>query len=1212
MSRSDLNSGPTNLPNATDPTRQGEEGEFMEASSRNGCAIGLLLKFALLVMIVLASSAPCVAQTTHGAIFGVVADTAGGVVTNATVVLTNLDTAATRNAVSNQAGLYRFVNVPPARYRIDLDVAGFKHFTRSPIALEVQSTIQVDLTLQVGSRAETVNVTDETPLLQPATSDLGQVVDERKTDELPLNGRNPMSLAALVPSVIPQGKSSQTPTGTNPFGWGNYQIGGGMAGQSLTYLDGSPVNAAYSNLTALIPTQDSLQEFKVQTNTLPPEYGGLAGGVINFTTKFGANTPHGNAWEYLRNKVLNANTYYGKQEGLARPAFTQNQFGFNLGGPIYIPHIYNGHDKAFFFVNWEGFRLRQGETWAETVPTLQEREGDFSAISNTIYNPLTTCGDVSITNALSPACTAGQSQYDRTAFTDNKIPIGQRNQTALDLLKYYPKPNVTGAAVGATNYITNSSAGGNNDELVTHIDYNPSEKQHLSGRYTYWTNSNLPVDPNKNGICDGACAETFNTHNFVFSDTYAFSPTTMLDARVSYQRFTYMRTPETLGFDLTTIDQPSSLNNSAQYKAVPEFCLSGYDTAGVYCSQGQGSYITDYNDNDRIAGDLTKFFGNHNLKFGSEYRLATFNYVQNNVGAGFYYFDSTYSSANASTGGGGDAVASLLLGYPTYAYILNTNATAASQHYPALFANDDWRVAKRLTLNIGFRWEHTGPYIERHNRLSYFDKDGVSSTLSSAGLDYPGTVKLVNSDGYNYRTGFKPNWTEFSPRIGFAYLLNSKTVLQGGYGIFWLPGDVSNQIGPNSDAINSTYTGMSVTGGNTIPINNISNPYPGGLIQAAGRSSTFVNSTLLGGEVNEDDPNNPYAYAQQWNVGIQREVAKDLLINLSYAAAKGTHLPLYNRAIDQLPDSDLSKGSALLDSVTNPFYGTINSSQSVGTKNVTAGQLLRPYPQFNGVFMNAAGWGDSSYNSLQLKVEKRFSSQASILLAYTHAKLISDTDTLTSWLESSTGGAGGGSQDANNLRGERALSSNDVADRLVVSYILDLPFGRGKRFLAGASGPVNQLLGGWGVTGTTALQGGFPLSFTTSQNNSHSFNNSERPNVTSGCRKSISGSAQARLGKWFNTSCFTQPDAYTFGNESREDPNLRAAGVANWDLSAYKTFPFTANGKANLQFRVEAFNVFNRVQFGYPGETQGNSNFGVVSSVNNLPRLVQFALRLGF
>lgn len=1165
--------------------------------------------FQLLVLaLVLLIPVFCGAQTTYGTIFGTVTDKTGDVIAGAAVELINIDTADTRNEVSNAQGLYRFVNIPPARYRIECNMPGFQRMVRSPLVLQVDSSIEVNLPLEIGSASETVRVTTETPLLQTGTSSLGQVIDERETDELPLNGRNPMSLAALVPSVVPQGGSSQTPTGSNPFGWGNYQIGGGIANQSVTYLDGSPVNNSYDNLTALVPTQDSLQEFKVLTNVLPPEYGGLAGGVISFTTKSGTNQLHGNAWEYLRNKVLDANTYFGNLAGLSRPPFTQNQFGYNLGGPIYIPHLYDGHDKAFFFANWEGFRLRQGTTYTESVPTVAERGGDFSAISSTIYDPLTTCGD---TDVRSPACGLGQSQYDRTAFTYNKIPQNRLNPTTLALLKYYPLPNANGTGL-TNNYITNSSAGGNNDELVAHIDYNLSAKQHISGRYTYWTNYNLPVDPNSNGICDGSCAENFHTNNVVLADTYAFSPTTILDARLTYQRFVYLRTPTTLGFDLTSIDQPAQLNNEAQYKAVPEFCLNGYDTAGIYCSQGQGSYIADYNDNDRIAATLTKFLGTHTLTLGGEYRRNTFNFVQNNVGAGFYYFDQGYTSSNAVTGTGGDAMASFLLGFPDYGYILNANATAAAELYPALYANDDWHATRRLTLNLGLRWEHTSPFTERHNRISYFDANAVDPTLSAAGFTTRGTVRLVDSDGYGYRSAIKPDWAEYSPRIGASFLIAQKTVVQGGYGIFWLPGDVSNQIAPNSDEVNAYYTGMIIASGSTIPINSISNPFPSGIISAPGRSTAFVNSTLLGGAVSEDDPANPYAYAQQWNFGIQHQIATGLLVNLGYAGAKGTHLPIYNLPADQLPDADLAMGNQLVTQVANPYYGVINSAQAVGAQTVTAGQLLRPYPQYNGVALNAEGWGDSSYNSLQLKVQKRFTQGASILLAYTHAKLISNTDTLTSWLEPSVGGAGGSIQDANNLRGERALSSNDVPNRLVVSYILDLPFGHNKRFLSSASGPLNEVVGGWGVSGMTTLESGFPLSFTTSENLTKSFNNTSRPDVVAGCQKSVAGSAQSRLNEWFNTSCFTQPAAFTFGDESREDSTLRAAGVADWDLSAYKTFPFRKESAANLQFRTEVFNLFNRTQFGYPGQTQGTSSFGVINSQINLPRLVQFALRLGF
>src|SRR6185312_13014146 len=332
------------------------------------------------------------AQTTFGSIVGNVIDASGSAVPNTDVTLTNLGTNEKRTGTTNGDGLYQFVNLPPGQYSVGIEKPGFKRIVRSPVTVQTQTTIKIDLALEIGDVSQTVEVTAQTPLLQPESSSLGQVVDERKTTELPLNGRNPLNLVALVPSVVPQGQSMQNPNGANVFGWGNYQIGGGMANQSMVWLDGSPVNASYANLTALIPTQDSLQEFKVQTNNLSPEYGRFAGGVVNFTTKSGTNELHGSAWEFLRNKVLNANDFFNNSAGVGRPAFTQNQFGFNVGGPVYIPKVYDGRNKTFFFVDYEGFRLRQGQSFKETVPTAAERSGDLSALGVNVYDPLTTCG----------------------------------------------------------------------------------------------------------------------------------------------------------------------------------------------------------------------------------------------------------------------------------------------------------------------------------------------------------------------------------------------------------------------------------------------------------------------------------------------------------------------------------------------------------------------------------------------------------------------------------------------------------------------------------------------------------------------------------------------------------------------------------------------------------------------------------------------------
>src|SRR3954447_8946518 len=423
-------------------------------------------------------------QTTFGSIVGTIADPSGAPIADAQVTITNLATNETRNAPTNNDGLYQFVNLTPGNYRVQIEKQGFTKAAREPVTVAVQSTARIDVALAVGDVTQTVEVRAETPLIQAEASSLGTVVDQRQVNELPLNGRNPMSLAALSPSVVPQGQSGSTPTGTNPFAWGNYQIGGGVANQSQVYLDGAPVNGAYLNITAMIPTQDSLQEFKVQTNSLSPEFGRFAGGVINFTTKSGSNQVHGGAWEFLRNRELNANTFFNNSAGIPRPAFTQNQFGFNLGGPVYIPKLYDGRDKTFFFVNWEGFRLRQGQSFTETVPTQVQRTGNLSSLGVPIYDPLTTCGA-----AGAPACAGGQALYNRTAFPGRIIPASRMNPTARRMMNLYPLPNTVGTGNNLNNFVTNASVGGNNNETVVRLDQNIGQNQHLFARYSYWGKS---------------------------------------------------------------------------------------------------------------------------------------------------------------------------------------------------------------------------------------------------------------------------------------------------------------------------------------------------------------------------------------------------------------------------------------------------------------------------------------------------------------------------------------------------------------------------------------------------------------------------------------------------------------------------------------------------------------------------------------------------
>ena len=1192
------------------------------------------------VAVCLATGPQVSAQTTFGSVVGNVTDASGSPIPNTQVTLTNLGTNEKRTETTNDEGLYQFVNVLPAGYSVAVEKSGFKRIVRSPVTVQTGTASKIDLALQVGDVTQTVEVTAQTPLLTPESSSLGQVIDERKTVELPLNGRNPMNLVALVPSVVPQGGAMQNPNGQNPFAWGNYQIGGGQSNQSMTWLDGSPVNGSYINITALIPTQDSLQEFKVATNNLPPEYGRFAGGVVNFTTKSGSNDLHGTAWEYLRNKQLDANDFFSNLNGTPRGAFTQNQFGFNLGGPVIIPKLYNGKNKTFFFVDYEGFRLRQGASYTETVPTTDERNGNLKALAASqgvnIYDPLTTCAPAG-TPGYPRVCNPGEATGSRLQFANNMIPTNRINPTSNILLGLYPAPNAPGSATGTGNWVGNGSQGGNQNQTVVHIDQNVSDKQHITARYSYWGNLNLPTDPFGNGVCKDRCTEVFNTNNFVLGDTYSFNPTTIMEVRLSYQRFSYDRTPSSLGYDLTQLGWPASLNTQAFAQTLPLPVINGFDNESTFSSQGAGSVIIDRNDNYRAAGTLTKISGNHTLKFGAEFLRLTHNYAQTNVPTGYFNFNPDLTAANANNiGGSGLGLATFLLGYPSGNpnYPSTTSAgnpalVAAQQLYPAVFANDDWHVTPKLTINMGVRWEHSGPWTERYNRISYFDPLQQNAALAAMGVVAPGNVGLVNTPGDTYRSSILPKWNQFAPRTGVAYQITPKTVFHAGYGIFWLPNDVAWDTSPNNDPINAyntpvlesifngvpaCYTQGTCTSSSAVAGNGaytIRNPFPGGIVQPPGRNANYAQS-LLGNSVTENQLGNPYGYAQQWNADIQQQLGNGFLIDVAYGGAKGTHLPINSPQVNQLGDQYLSLGNSLLDNVQNPYYGVINTTgSSLSQATVTRNQLLRPFPQYNGVNYAGEGIGNSTYESLQVKAEKRFSGGNSILVAYTHAKLLSDTDTVTGWLEA--GGNPGGQQDWNNLKLDKSLASFDTPDRMVVSYILDIPVGKGRRYLANANGLTNAALGGWGVQGVTTLQSGFPLHLTTNSNNSNSpGSGSQRPNTVSGCDSSTSGSAQSRLGGWFNTNCFTQPDAFTFGDESRTDPNLRSAGIAQWDFSAFKSFAIAPEGRANLQFRAEFFNIFNRVQFGYPGQSLGDSKFGQVNTQQNLPRLVQFALRLSF
>jgi hypothetical protein len=1208
----------------------------------------LVLSLTLLALVV---SPSLQGQSTYGSVAGAVTDPSGAAIADAQVTLTNVGTQEARKQPSGSEGLFQFVNVIPGQYRMDVEKAGFKHFTRQPVVVEVQQVVRIDVPLSIGELSQTVEVNAETPLLQTETSSLGQVVEQRKANELPLNGRNIFNLITISPAAVAQGGSGGTPVSQNPFSWGNYQVGGSFANQSAEYLDGQPLNIGYINLPILIPTQDSVGEFKVQYNNLGADWGKFSGGVVNLSTKSGTNSFHGEAHEYLRNKALNSNDYFLKNEqlsnGLANepPPYVQNQYGFSFGGPVI-------KDKTFFFVNWEQFRLRTGSVVTTTVPLTAFRNGDFSALltgSNPVqlYDPFT----VTATGA-------------RTPYVNNQIPITEFSKAGTTLWDKYFVPPTSPNAI-TDNFTTASSSGGNTNEFVARVDQNISSTTRIFGRFTYFGLLDLPTNPFGTGLCLDRCAEDYHTKALAIDINHSFTPTTIFDINIAGSRFVYARAPILAGYDLTQLGWPASYNNVASAIRTPP--TPAFPFAGdVGKSQGN-SAIGDHNTQYNITPALTMIRGKHTIQVGGQYELGLDNYFQTNIASGAFAFSGSWTRQNAvdPASGPGFAFADFLLGLSQNqgSFVNQTEGvaqvpaqTAGKQAYRALYVNDNWRVTNKLTLNLGLRYELQGPWSERYNRLTYWDPNAANATVTGCngtpGSPCLGDALLVNTGRNSSENNLPLDKKEFSPRVGFAYSIDSKTVFRGGYGVFWIPNYVSFGLNPDNDVVSLATTPFTATidGGLTpvstldgsncvLPVgSNFSSftcaqqgPFTAGtILQPPGRTgntSAFVaasGSPTLAPYLNPKE-----GYVQQWNINIQRELPLGFFADVAYAGSHGVHLQQYSTHINQIGQSFINQAAtqaaagqpvSIAQTVPNPLAGSANAT--IGAPTIVAGQLVRPYPQYTDV--NLAGFGccGSTYNSLQVSVTRRFQGGGTLLAAYTNAKLLSNTDTLTSWLENGTTGGVGQVQNWNNLAGERSLSSQDVSQRLIFSYVLDLPFGHGKRFLGNVSGVTSKLVSGWGIDGITTFQRGFPLKIaygggaTTLEGLNLGVSN-VRPNVISGCNTHTQGSGlSGRLNQWFNVNCFAAPPAYGFGTESRVDASLRADGQENFDFAVFKKT--TIAERVGLEFRTEFFNLFNHPQFGFPGQnfipgaTSAQSGFGVVSSQANNPRLIQFALKLVF
>ena len=1169
-------------------------------------------RLALVVSCIVLVSLPIWGQTFYGAIAGSVNDASNAAIGGATVALINNGTGDRRTVTTATDGGFRFVNLVPGSYRIEIEQPGFKRYTRSQITVEVESTVRVDVAMQVGDVTQAVEVTADAPLMQTESASLSQIVTARAVQEIPLNGRNVLNLVALVPGVVPQGSSEGSLTGKNVFAAGNYQIGGGTANQSATYLDGVPVNDTYGNIIALVPSQDAVSEFRVQTNSNTAEYGRYTGGVVNMASKAGSNDFHGSSYEFLRNKVLNANNFFANKTGTGRAPFVQNQFGTSIGGPV-------KKDKVFFFFGYEGYRQRQGNLFLLSVPTADILKGDYSNFRGTngavvpIYDPLTTCGQLN--NA---ACTS--TTVLRQQFPGNIIPANRINPVAQKFLNFpiYAKPTIDGDPfTHLNNFAKNASTGGDNDQLNFRGDWNISANQRAFARYTRWKSSNLPVDVygNKQRNGDPYSPEAFTTDQAVLTDTFTLTSSTILDVRLGFMRWFYQRTPGNLGIPIS-----STFGLPAYYDQIP--AKDGVDGVTTIPGMATGyntistGFLAARDNSFSITPTLTKIAGRHTLKFGAELRRQDINYFQNNNPTGSFSFDNLFTAQNPTTPGAtGNAFASFLLGLPNNSSNTQTSPfTAGSLRYQGYFINDTFQATSRLNLTLGLRWEIPGVYTERFDRLVNFDAYAVNPVLSSVNFNGTGPVKgaftLVNTKDHPER-GLRPEkYGLFAPRVGIAYRLNDKTVIRMGGGIFYIPANVKFEEGPYGNVVNYLTQGMVATINNNLtPINTLSDPYPGGFSAPPGRNDSYQR-LLLGSSNRAPVRNRAYGYTEQWNFTLQRQIGQGLALEAAYAASHGVHLPQGGLQLDALPDQYVGLGAQLNTLVDNPFFGLIPNG-AMSQRQVARGLLLLPFPQYSSLPDPGGYVGNSIYHSLQVKAEKRFASGGTLLGAYTFSKIISDTETLTTWLDTPNGVSG--IQNWNNFKAERALSSFDSRQRLTLSYVVDLPMGKNHRFLSGATGLLDRLVSGWGINGVSTFQKGFPLGFTATPNSLGTFNMGLRPNVVPGCTARLEGSAQSRINKWFDTSCFTVPAPFTFGSAGRSDPSVRGPGIANYNFALFKRTKI--NERFNLEFRGEIFNLFNRVQFGQPNRTattSATSTFGQITSQLNDPRLVQFALRLRY
>jgi hypothetical protein len=1130
------------------------------------------------VVFALAGIAGLSAQTFLGSLRGAVRDTQG-VIPGAEVILINEDTNAERSAMTNEVGEYAFSSAQPGPYTVRVSLPGFKTEERSGFRIGTQQSLVLDFVLDVGGISEQITVTGEAPLIDRATASVATTMTAAQLTAIPLFGRNTFYTAIATPGVIQSG-DPQFVRYQDQSGSSLLSLGGGPRRGNSYMIEGVSITD-FINRASWVPSTEAVEDMRVQLKTYDAEMGRAAGGVFNVTAKSGSNAWHGSALFMNKPGWGTGQLFFAKRAGTPNPPQYYYSWAGSIGGPI-------NTDKTFFWFSKDDYKQKSTRNNVLTFPTLRERTGDFSQSGITIYDPLTTRPNPSGTG------------FIRDPFPGNIIPADRLNSIARAMLAQMPTPqsgrSFTGSAI---------LDDGPQDQETLKVDHRWSARWTTTAMYghqytqepgsAFWgPHGTIPADPSGTTL--------FRTVHF-FSTNQVIVPnnTTAIAVRYGYNRFDNDGTNYPGSFAASSLGYPSDLTSVLADGAFPSITMNGYSNIGH-----GGRNITNHVGQTANAS-VSKFMGKHSVKFGVDYRRIEAQTIPPNNGSfGFSQAFTQGPNPNAASSAAGDSFASFLLGYPATGNVdVATPGTYYTNYYSA-FVQDDFRMSSKLTVNAGLRYEYEPGIGAAGDRFTVgFDHD-AAFPVQAPGMTLKGGLMYAGVDGYPTRQGKPLNHA--APRVGFAYSATDKTVIRGGYGLYWVPpiSDTGeSSIGARGYSASTTF--LSSTDGGLTPVGTLSNPFPAGITPPQGNSLGLA--TGAGSVIDFVDQNSKPGYVQQYSFDWQRELPGGMALAFGYMGSRSERLSMGGTSdttvnINQLDPQYQALGTALQQTVPNPFFGIAAFGNLSRSATIARGQLLRPFPQFDNVLMHRVNRARARYNAVVTRWTKRMANGYALDINHTFSRLEDNQ-----FGESNTFSARQGNALNNyDLDSEYGVSLLDVAHRLNVNATFQLPFGEGRKWLG--SGLGNALAGGWTITLAGRYQTGFPLNISQSSNNSNLLGSNQRPNIVPGVDPMTTGSQEERaVSGWINPAAFSAAPAFTFGDSPRTNPDWRGPGQRTTDLAISKT---QRVGGKNLSLRVDVLNLFDDPLFTGPVSTFGTTTFGRITSVGGFARSLQFQARLGF